>query len=394
MQRLGQHARAAILILLVVRAFSGLSRSCGVVAARCITSRQSSSILLRRGCFTYPEHAAAKASLISSAPHPLLVAAARRLARFDRRATGRAVSVASILLSARWCGGMLIPRSSRSVSDPSLGDRRLVAWSCSCRRIATIGCAPVVGSGVMVRPDALADLVAFAGLLLVWRETALALALSVVVLAFAFFVKQSALAFLLAAVVGLASERRGRRATAVVLAVAGLISMGSAWGWWRWGGEFPHALAAELATSKSLESWTNVVRRTVTIAPEVVLLPLALWLCPWPVARRWGPASLVVVAFSMVASAKMGADLNYFLGARLFAAVGLPVLIDPSRSGNKSGIALLGGVLALLIPGIISLNHVADRRQRRAISPEQPIVGNPRDDSMWERHAANPVSAC
>ncbi|QDV38541.1 hypothetical protein [Tautonia plasticadhaerens] len=249
--------------------------------------------------------------------------------------------------------------------------------------LLAIGPAPMIGFGVMVRPDVVADLLGFLGFLLAagggrTPPGRRRLALGGALLVSATFAKQTTALYLLAAVLALAIS--GSRKQAIALAVgsalaSALVVLGVTLAVEP---RFAADLLGEAGTPSSAEGWRHVLWRLWTLSRELIVLPavgFGLWaarkprdwpalLAPaailvgssaavliWPVdpnplivlavalipvgsAGLWATidprrprdlplATLAAVQLvgSTLAAAKLGADLNYFLGLRLVAAL-------------------------------------------------------------------------
>lgn len=249
--------------------------------------------------------------------------------------------------------------------------------------VLAIGSAPMVGFGVMVRPDVVADLLGFLGFLVAVGAGGSPpgrrrLVLGGALLVSAIFAKQTAGLYLLAAVLALALSSSRGRATALAIGSAlasALVVLGVTLAVEP---RFAADLLGEAGTPSSAEGWRYVLWRYWTLSRELIVLPavgFGLWAFrrprDWPVLvvpsailvatsamillRPVDPNPLIVLAVLLVpvgaaglwatiapdrprdvplatlaavqvigstlAASKLGADLNYFLGVRLVAAL-------------------------------------------------------------------------
>jgi len=189
-----------------------------------------------------------------------------------------------------------------------------------------LGSAPMVGFGAMVRPDVTADLLGFAGFLVVvvwggrWR-----LVLGGLLLVVAVFTKQTAGLYTLAAVLALAWS--GRRSATISLAVGTAVaSLVILFGvTWTIEPNFTRDFFGESGTPIALEDWLSVLKLLVQNGPEILtflVAGLVIWLGRHPREVPFAALALVLTFGSLLAALKSGADQNYFLGLRLVAALG------------------------------------------------------------------------
>ncbi len=224
---------------------------------------------------------------------------------------GRLATIASTLAAA-W----LVGRAAGRRYGPGAG---VVAG------LLAIGAKPLFGFGVMVRPDVAGDLLGFAGFLLATgRPSRGRMIVGVAMLVAAVFTKQTTAVYGLAAVLGLLLNGRWKAAgilaagcAAATAAIVGVVTATVE-------PRFAVDLLGEADSPRAIGDWLFLLANFRRDAPELILLTIVgivLWLAR---PRRDLPlAALAVVqlATSLVASMKLGADFNYFLGLRLVAAL-------------------------------------------------------------------------
>lgn len=291
----------------------------------------------------------------------LVVGGLGRLANADLRALhliGRSVTIISGLI-----GALLVGLAARTRYGGKAG---LVAGT------YTLSTAPMIGFGLMTRPDVLADTLGFAGFILAAGKPAggfKRLAAAGLLLAASGLTKQTAAAYLLAAALSLAFLGRPRAGALLIAWTGALVGSVVLIGTLTVEPRFLSDLMGEAATPASLPDWLRNLNRLWAIGPEIPLLCLAgLWLWLRPPFRDPALAVLNVVlaTWSLATSTKLGADLNYFLGSRLVASLALGALWNlAARSLNQPiGTSLsdwtrqffclagLVGLIALQYPGL------------------------------------------
>jgi hypothetical protein len=222
--------------------------------------------------------------------------------------------------------------------------------------IIGFGCEPMNGFTTMVRPDALAELLGFAGFLMTGVNAAGALPAGVALLALSALTKQTAGVFLLAAALALTLEGERRKAVivlagglatlvAVVALVTSLIEP-----------YFARSLLGERAMPWDGRLWWALLYRVVLLCPELVLLPVLgslLWHTDRPRAFRPAVLTVILLCASVGLSGKVGADLNYFLSLRLPAAMAVAALWHAvhSQTVRPLGWAVMG-LTVLAVVGV------------------------------------------
>lgn len=233
--------------------------------------------------------------------------------------------------------------------------------------LLALGSGPMVGFGVMVRPDAVADVLGLAGFLLAGSTGGLGLCGGAVFLALACLTKQTAGVYVLATVAALlaTSPPAKRRAALLVGATVALV-LAAAFAA-RLAGE-PRMLAGLLAQGQigfSGEQLAGIFALLHQRSPELLwfsLLGLGLWL-----GRRWRNLPLAALAISvlivgLVTAAKKGSDLNYFLSLRAVAAMGAAtlcqaVLLEAVNMRRAAALVLVS--LAITVPSSLAMGRAA-----------------------------------
>lgn len=250
--------------------------------------------------------------------------------------------------------------------------------------VTSLGVAPMIGFSVMTRPDMLAEGLGLVGFLLAGARAAGWKVAGAVLLVAAIFTKQSTVAYLVAAGLGLAWEGRrgwgigvvagGLGATAVVVAIVTRLIEPN----------FARSLVAEGKTPWLLPAWGRLLGRLALGAPDLLVLPalgLALWTRGRWHAPRLAALAAVLLAFDLATSAKKGADLNYFLGLRAVAALAVATLWADAREpgpGRRPRWLLAGSVLAAasLVPSTLAVAAQAQGARATASFFASP-VGRP-----------------
>jgi hypothetical protein len=249
--------------------------------------------------------------------------------------------------------------------------------------VLSLGAVPMVGFSVMVRPDALAELLGLLGFFLSGLQARAGRIAGCVLLILAVLTKQTAVSFLLAAAIALAAEGRWRRALGVLggctlvlsaLIVAVSLSLEP---------NFASALVGEAKTPWSAANGLTILRRIGYGSPDLLLLPvlgLGLWLrrriSPWEM--RALVLTIVLLAGSLVLSWKDGADTNYYLSLRAAEALAVGSLWHAASTAGTRGrsAALLGAVMLAvfsLIPGTLSMGYRAYSARQQAEFLDGPV---------------------
>lgn len=237
----------------------------------------------------------------------------------------------------------------------------------------SLGAAPLDGFGVMTRPDVFADTLGFAGFLLVVSRYPARIGLGVCVLALAALTKQTTLMYLLAGFAGLIAQREPRRGWLVLGGTLALLAVSIAVIQFGFEPRFLDDLLGERRTPWDLLGWWNTLSRLVLIGAEVPILSI-IGIILWTTGERrepaWAALAIVLLIVSFTTSAKLGADLNYFLGLRLTAALAAGGLwaralqLADAPAGRGWRIALPTVVLVALV-AVAAFNTLGWNFQRR-----------------------------
>ncbi|HEX8204216.1 MAG TPA: hypothetical protein VF590_27305, partial [Isosphaeraceae bacterium] len=227
--------------------------------------------------------------------------------------------------------------------------RRHGAPGATIAAVLGLGAAPMVGYGEMVRPDLMAEALGFAGFLLVVRRGRAEQLAGGAGLVLAIFTKQTAGIFLLAGALALTLEGRRRAAGLVLgggLLAAVVVLVGVTW-WVEPG--FAEGLLGDSRTP-----WDPGLRATLLaslglVAPDLpffTAVGLGLWGRGPTKDLRLLALAVVVTAAEVATAAKLGADLNYFLGSRLVAALAAASLWSAARAADARWRPRLAAVAA------------------------------------------------
>lgn len=257
-------------------------------------------------------------------------------------AIGRTVTFVATLLTSLLIAGVLGRHYGRGAA---------VIGAC-----VWLGGAPLDGFGVMTRPDVFAELVGFMGFLLAVGRGSERTFAGGALLVLAVLTKQTAGAYVIAAVVALLAQRRPRRAIGLSVGVGFLLATILALVQTAFEPRLVESLLGERLCPWSVASWLDNLRRLAWLGLELPLLAIAgvvLWSRGDSRERSWAVLAAVQLAVSLAASAKVGSDLNYFLGLGIVASLAAGSLWDAaSRSAaplgpSQSGLmALLAALLA------------------------------------------------
>jgi hypothetical protein len=197
--------------------------------------------------------------------------------------------------------------------------------------VLSLGTVPMFAFTVMVRPDALAELLGVGGFLLSGSAVRGVRGTGVVLLILAVLTKQTAIVFLVAA--ALAATLGGERRRAVFLLLAGCAGLAVIVASVSVLGEphFARSLVGERVMPWSYSTWRVVFGRVLRTAPELLILPATgLWIWigdrsrPHDVRPATLSGTLLAAAFGL--SAKVGADTNYYISLRVAEALAVGAL--------------------------------------------------------------------
>ena len=251
---------------------------------------------------------------------------------------GRAVTFTAALLTCLLVAGVLGRRYGRGAA---------VLGACM-----SLGAAPLDGYAVMTRPDVFAELAGFTGFLLVVGHRVAWAGVGGVVLVLAVMTKQTAGAYVIAAVVALLAQHRARQALGLALGVGLLLAGILAVIQFRFEPRFVDSLLGERHCPWSLAAWGRIMTRLAMIGLELPLLAIAgmiLWSRGDSRERSWAALAAVQLPVSLITSAKYGADLNYFLGLGIVAALAAGTLWDAVWRSAAQPCLWQAGLVALLV---------------------------------------------
>lgn len=269
-------------------------------------------------------------------------------------AIGRALTLASALATSLGLGWYLRRRYGRGEALAGF--------------LLSLGGGPMFGFAVMVRPDLLAEFFGVVGFYLSGRNERGWRVLGGALLVAAILTKQTAAVFLVASALAwfLEGERRrglallgGGLATVAAIVAATTLLLEP---------NFARDLLGESKTPWSPPNWLATLRRLVVLSPDMLVFPvvgLVLWNARRPRDVRSTTLTVVILAASLVTSAKRGADLNYYMSLRVVEALGVGALWHAARTATSRGgrlasatVAVLGG-LTLLQGGLHALTQAA-----------------------------------
>jgi hypothetical protein len=233
--------------------------------------------------------------------------------------------------------------------------------------LLALGSGPMVGFGVMVRPDAVADALGAAGFLMAVSASGPGLWGAAALLALACLTKQTAGVYLLAAVASLLIAAPGTRRRAVGLAVGtGAIIIAVALSGYLLG---EPRLGAGLVSQGQIGfdplQFRAVFELLYRKSPELLwfpLLALSVWLAR---PTRNVPLATLTIALLLVALAtiaKKGSDLNYFLCLRAVAALGAATLCHAGLQKTTHPRCLACAVLlslGVMVPSLATVSRAA-----------------------------------
>ena len=252
--------------------------------------------------------------------------------------------------------------------------------------VLSLGSGPMFGFTVMVRPDALAELFGVGGFLLSTGQSRGARAAGVALLVLAVLTKQTTAVFLLAAALAtaLAGEKRrgldilGAAAAALAVVVVAVTVLREPY--------FARSLVGERVMPWSDSTWQTAIRRILVSCPDLLLLPAAglwLWRGDRSRPREVRPATLVLVllASALVLSAKLGADINYYLSLRVAEGLAVGALWHavhsnaPGQRPRRRSAALAATTLvasALMVPSVVMASLYVDLATTESVFYETP----------------------
>jgi hypothetical protein len=251
---------------------------------------------------------------------------------------GRAVTVASVLLTTLVVGLVVSRRDGKPAA--------LLAMALS------LGVAPLFHSGVTTRPDALAELLGLTGFFLASGGRSMTRAIGGVLLYFAAMTKQTALVYLVAAVLGLFLEARRKEAWRILVGVTSTLFVTILAVQFSIEPNFVVSLLGESQMPFDIESWWRTVMTIASVDSELFVLTIAgIFFWSRGPKREPMPAVLaaLLLASSVLTAAKRGSAENYFLGMRSVAALAAGTLWhNLSTSGSRSRLWEMVVVVAVI----------------------------------------------
>jgi len=248
-------------------------------------------------------------------------------------------------------------------------DRRYGHGAGLAAAVLSLGNGPMFGFTVMVRPDALAELLGVTGFLLCIGRSRGVRAAGVIILVLAILTKQTAAVFLIAAAIATALTRGWRQALSLLAAAAALLGLVTLAVTLGLEPNFARSLIGERVMPWSLANWLVILRRIIISCADLLVLPaigLWLWLGNRSRPRELEPAviGLVLLAASLGLSGKVGSDMNYYLSLRVVEAMAAGTLwhavhtnatVKPQslRRTAALGAAILVTIIAL-IPSLVT----------------------------------------
>lgn len=236
--------------------------------------------------------------------------------------------------------------------------RRYGPWPGIAGAIVGMGIAPMFGFSVMVRPDLAAHLLGVAGFFAALHRATFVRAVGGILLVLAVLTKQTAAIFLLAASLAWFLEGEWRRGLRLVAggSIALVVLVGSIT--WLAEPNFAISLIEEAKTPWELDSLVHLLLKLAQLSPDLLYFPalgVGLWASGATGRRELGLAGMagLLLAVSVVSSAKRGADLNYFLG--LHAAEGLAIAALWRAWTISTGRARSVGLLIATVLGTLSV---------------------------------------
>ena len=258
--------------------------------------------------------------------------------------------------------------------------RRLCPIAAAIGGLLVLGSCPMIGYGVMVRPDAFADLLGFAGFLLAGSAGSLGLCAGAVLLALACLTKQTAGVYALAAIAALltASPPARRRAALLAAATAAVALALIIAGYLAGETRLLAGLLSQGQVGFSARQFAAILLRLNERSPELLwfaIVGLGLWL-----GRRWHNLPMAILTLSALAVglatvAKKGSDLNYFFSLRAIAAIGAATLCEAVLHGAVSSrrtAALVLISLAIAAPSLLAVGRVSAEQIEAAARLQLP----------------------
>jgi hypothetical protein len=267
--------------------------------------------------------------------------------------------------------------------------RRFGTGACLLAIPFTLGAAPMFRFTATVRPDLLADCLGAIGSLAALAQPRRWRAAGVILLALAVLTKQTTLLYLAAAAAALWLDGRRRDAAALVARVSLVLATVLAIVQFTAEPRFVADFFGEAGTGIDYCKWVAVLRLLARYGLDhgvVCALGMLLWL--WRPTRNLSLAGFgaVLMAGAVLAAAKDGADLNYFLSLRIVEAFALATLWQAHKTLPREYAALLTAAAAVsfasVIPGVdFAFKHAARARL------EKQFLAEPEGQVLLEEYA-------
>jgi len=237
-------------------------------------------------------------------------------------------------------------------------------WAAIVGAMISLGGNPMFGFSVMVRADLLAEAFGTAGFLLSIQQARSRRLLGCVLLATAVLTKQTTAVFLVAGALALFLEGARREALVVFVTSTVLVALAIAILTIVREPRFATDFLGEGKTPWLFEPWYVALKRMTVSAPDYLLVPILTLLL---VKSRGGRESallaltVVLMAASLITSAKRGADLNYYLNLRVCEGLAAGILwkkfVTAETFKQRVGARFIGVlvVLALMQSTIFSM---------------------------------------
>jgi len=252
--------------------------------------------------------------------------------------------------------------------------------------IVSLGPTPLYGFGVMVRPDVMADFLGIAGFLLSIQPRRRMVLLGGALLVAACLTKQTAGMYLLASLIATWLDPALRRFgwlltgwTIVLLAIAVICIQIYE----------PHSLGCWFEEAHTpLQGGLSTLQHLLNSSPDLLIttgVGTIAWLWCRPREINLAVLAIVLLLVCLVTSAKLGSDLNYFLGLRSVEALALGKLWHASATFNGRRTYLAAGMLVLIALSMFPSVHYAESQSMQK-REQAAYLATPRGRAMIDRY--------
>jgi hypothetical protein len=205
--------------------------------------------------------------------------------------------------------------------------------------VLSLGSAPTYGFTVMVRPDLMAEMLGIIGVFLTGAASRKNCIAGAVCLALAVLTKQTAIVYLVAAVLALVADGRRPRALRLLagtsvglMTFVGVVTLFL-------NSSFLDCLLAEGKSPWDRTVWIANLARIRDASPDLLVLPLiglglGLTRKHRPQSVRFNVVTIVLLASSLLLSGKVGAEQNYFISLRIAEALAVGQLWRTALAKN------------------------------------------------------------